>query len=516
MTQRRASLNLDNLQEVLSASPDGAKKGTMQFETPIAVARMLAIPLPRRRPIIADLQCGHGALLNATANDSTEHRLGVDIDPTAPGHFRSVIVANVCDLLPLFRDVGVKFPLVVLNPPYGLRWPTTHLPPPPAAGRRVGYSGRRLAEPHLDSTYATWLMAHSLLAPYGEGYLIANASTVELTMANCPLMQHAWWHLTMPNFFPDAPGLERVSVVYFAADHRHGPHRMELPSASLPELEAAVRQAALRRNSWIRGLHMDRTGSINEESGADIRERFAAAKQEWDRRQAALKGEHGEWNIYLRGGRIAIHLTPFQTLSGQVPKTFAEALYRLRGRTPLEMMVMRDTREALEQALHSKIWRVHPALLTALEKAREQFDDVRTPFTRPALAQRVGWLDEQDAIKCLRDWGTFEAGKSYSLNTVTFNGKKVEWREGKEGIEEILVTGQELAIMVNDGTAKHAFTHHVLKSEEPPAELSGTDHFHGLRDLLDHFELPDVPDLAMRQPARYAANLAVLSAIESS
>ncbi len=517
MTQRRASLNLDNLQEVLSASPDGAKKGTMQFETPVAVARLLSIPLPRRRPVIVDLQCGHGVLLNAARNDTTEHRLGVDIDPTSPGHHRSVIVANVCELLPLFRDVGIKFPLVVLNPPYGLRWPTTHLPAPPAAnGAKVGYSGRRLAEPHLDSTYATWLMAHQLLATYGEGYMIANADTVEKLLGHCPLANRIWWQLTMPNFFPETPGLERVAVVYFAADHRGGPQFTKLETNSTIELEKAVNKAAARRQSWINGTTIDRTGAGGDDVACiETAERFSAVKGEWAERQAALRGEAGEWNIYLRNGRIAINLTPFQTLSGQVPKALAESLFRLRNRTPLEMMVMRDTREALETALHSKIWKVQPLLMEALVKAREQFDDVRTPFTRPALAQRVGWLDEQDAIKCLHDWRTFEKGKSYEVTTITFTGKKIEWREGKDGMEEIFVSGQELAIMVNDGKAKHTFTHHALDPEELPEELAEAEKFHGLRDLLDHFELPDVPDLATRQPARYAANLVALAAIET-
>jgi hypothetical protein len=518
---RHASLHLDNLHEVLAASPDGASKGTMQFETPAEIARCLSLPLPRRRPIVTDLQCGHGALLQATANLTTEHHFGVDIDPTAAMRGRTVIVGNICEVFPLMQDVGLKLPLLALNPPFGLRWPATNLPRPKSGkGRALGsFSTRRLAEPHLDSTYATWLMAHQLLTSYGEGFLIGNAATLQRVIGPCPLADKIWWWLTLPNFFPDAPALENVAVLYFAADHRGGAHFTELQSNSTLELEAACAKTAARRHQMIRGTNIDRISvtMASEDADKETDNRFRAVKREWERRQAEARGEHGDWNIYLKNGRIAIYLTPFQNLSGQVSKQLAEALYKLRGRTPLELMVMRDTRVALEEALQSKIWRVDPALMAAMVVARASFEDVRTPFRRPALAQRVGWLDEQDTIRCLHPWKTFDIKESYALKTVTFIGKKAEWRDGKDGQEEVLVTGQEIAILIHDGTKWHAFTYHPVNQRQDglPGEIAGAKHFHGLRELLDHFVLPDVPDLAMRQPERYAENLRRLESIEA-
>ena len=230
--------------------------------------------------------------------------------------------------------------------------------------------------------------------------------------------------------------------------------------------------------------------------------------------------EHKDFNIYLRNGRIRTYLTPFQNLNGSVSKTLAESLFKLSGRTPIEMMVLRDSRVALEEAMRSGIWRVHPDVTAAIQAARAQYEDVRTPFNRPALAQRIGWLDEQDSIKCLTSWLGFEKGKFYSITTATFTGQKRELRQRalQAGMEEVLVSGQELAIKIGDGRVWHAFTHHPVNHEEGvlPEALHGVDKFHGLRDLLDHFEIPQVLDLPTRQPARYAELLRKLEQIEFS
>ena len=81
--QRGQSLRYDNIQETLDASPDALRVGNQQFETPRAVAEILALPLPPYRPVICDLQCARGNLLAAAKNDSTKHCLGVEHPETA-------------------------------------------------------------------------------------------------------------------------------------------------------------------------------------------------------------------------------------------------------------------------------------------------------------------------------------------------------------------------------------------------------------------------------------------------
>ena len=132
--QRGQKLHFDNLDEVLTSAKNARRKGTQQFETPREVAEALCLPLPPTRPMIVDLQCGHGALLHAAAltapRSDPRHLLGLDIDPTASipdchAKFpvnRRVIHGDFTKLAPLLLRVKARFDLLVLNPPFSLQW----------------------------------------------------------------------------------------------------------------------------------------------------------------------------------------------------------------------------------------------------------------------------------------------------------------------------------------------------------------------------------------------------------
>src|SRR4051812_13908724 len=85
---QKTNINPEIFQDMLDSAANAGSKGQSQFFTPTDWGQRLALPLPRNRAVIVDLNCGAGHLLQATANKTTQLLLGADIDPcrgvTAP------------------------------------------------------------------------------------------------------------------------------------------------------------------------------------------------------------------------------------------------------------------------------------------------------------------------------------------------------------------------------------------------------------------------------------------------
>lgn len=511
---RRQKLSFDNLGETLSAAKNASRLGTQQFETPPAVARALMLPLTPCRPVVADLECGHGALLGAAANETTRAVLGIDIDPTAfalprgwklvappaprvegtrgaaslPRPDTSVLHGDLQRLAPLLRETGWKADLFVLNPPFSLQW-------------KDG-----------DSTLVTWRLAQEFLGPAGEGLMLCNAATAERLILPDAYARRIWLHVTLPNFFPGTTSEMRIAALYFAADFEGEAHPVQLDTA-LPETLAPV-LAALPRKSILA-----RTATVRRawDCSSNTLPTWRAVSEEWKRILAEEKGERGGWNIRLDAhGRIRAHLTPFQKLSGAVPVRLAEELHGLDGQYPSALVVQKPSRLALQRAVSGApaIWRVHPDVTVAVEQAVRDYHAVRAPFIRLNAVQRIGYLDEEDEIACTTPGlEGFTPGRRYPLATETFEGRKLEMR-ARPGLpdEEVLSTGQELAIVLTDDLgARHCFTHYPPTGED---ERPAAEHHHLLTDLAAHFDIPDVPDVATVNPELYAENLRRLTALE--
>ena len=75
----------------------------------------------------------------------------------------------------------------------------------------------------------------------------------------------------------------------------------------------------------------------------------------WEVARDEYKIRHGgkprPFNIWLDpdSGVIRRHLTPFQTLTGTVPKKLVESLHLLEGQSPMALVVQKNTREALQR-----------------------------------------------------------------------------------------------------------------------------------------------------------------------
>ena len=522
---RKQSLHFDNLGEVLAASPDSLKRGQQQFETPLEIATVLCTLLPNKRITILDLQCGHGNLLRAAINKTTEHLFGIDIDPTAKISIPKTEIqrespceshllhADIGQIFPMFSEVNFKFDLAVLNPPFSLRWAASNFSSIPgiedaARAASFGSTGNRRG-PTIDSTLATYLMALDRMSTTGEAMMICNEATALRLIAPREEARHIWLWLTLPNFFSSTIQDMKIAVIYFAKDHHAAePHKLQFEKCP-----SALDLSGINRKQLISGQTIDTNRWLS--SGQEHRltvNPFDAVAGEWKRQKDEENGKR-EWNIKLaNNGRIQTWLTPFDRISGRVPVELVEELQKLHNKRPMELVVQRDQREALKRATEGNVWRVSPELAKAVTDAIESYNSQRAPFIRLNPVQRLGYLDESDSIECIGNGLIgFSKGKSYPLRSETIENVKIEIRKRPEtdSKERVEITGLELLFTVRDDHDQwHAFTQHEIEHR------SRIDHYHELTELLENFNIPNVPDVAEARPTLYQEYLNRLTLLE--
>ena len=498
--QRGQALHLDNLQETLDASPDAKRKGNQQFETPIEWAEALSVPLTQFRQVIADLNCGGGNLLRAAKNASTKTLLGVDLDPRSRSSEITTIIGDVNAVYPLLNEVETRFDLLVLNPPFSLRWQDVVGEYERGVGGYI--RGRKPPKPGklVDSTFQTYHMALELLSAQGEGMMICNAATATRLIGDD---EHIWLRLNLPNFFPGTDADMRVAVLYFTSQGRKDPlappETLELHTVTPMSLTEILKPFCFRADLWS-GTRVKSDWVANNNTVS----RFDITRSEWLRRDNEKKGKI-EWNISLgRDGLIYRYLTPFERMSDQrAPADLVDELDTLKGKNPMELVVQRNTRVALMRAVESGIWRVQPELIAAVHAAIIEYNGVRAPFVHLNEIQRLGYLDENDSITCKCAYSSFIQAASYPLSTVTFMGFKEEQRKRIDrSAETVEVTGQELLIKISDTMGKaHGFTQFPMTKDQMREHSIDTNHT--LQVLVDNFSIPEVADVSLTNPTLY-------------
>ena len=515
-----------NLQEILDSATNAAELGTSSFYTPPGHAEMFTIPLAKFHGACLDFEMGAGNLLRPLTG---QLKLGVDLDertrkPNGAEGVWQTACADVTKLYPLWRDVDFAADTITINPPFSLRWHSerlrglceSHVEAVAAVAKEV------LRKPTVDSTLASLLIALDRCTSKGEGYMVCNAGTArkflgdpdaDNTAAEAPaaaLREHIWLWLTVPGgFFENVLTDMEVAVIYFSPAH-YGDKPLHLiaPDNSPATLRNLLSTAAAMRYSLRRGASLTYQGDSCERTAG---KQFDAAKSEYG---ILWQGKEHPFNIWLGiDGTIQRHLTPFQAASRKVDRNQVNKLNAIQGQRPMALVVQRATRAALLSVIRSEIWKVDPALLEQVEKAVGEYNAVRAPFYPLNDVQRLGYLDEEDAIAC-RDGmqGDFTAGKSYQLATstrkVTRKGSKLSPVTGNK--QELELTGVELFITITDnGGNIHEFTH-----RKPGDDGDGSAFHHDLETLVRHFTIPDVPDVARLRPQEYERALTELGELE--
>ena len=373
------------------------------------------------------------------------------------------------------------------------------------------------------------LVALDLCTPYGEGMLIGNNATLQRLLfepgaPHAAVAAHVWAYLVIPGNpmtarkncqWQEDKGFA-TGVLYFAREHTGGPRRYAWPQ--LPD--RAYRQGAELRKAYL--------------GSGTAAERWQAAKDKAG--EAASNKPKVPWNLWLVGGTIHTVLSLFEKHSQKIDKRQVQRLFALNGRTPMDLVIQRNTRDELLEVAERSGWRVQPELLAAVRDAIQQYHASRAPLYPLPEIQRLGYLDEEDAIECKTDLNDprsqavlFRKGERYPLRSETVSISRTVTRPnsftGED--EELQYSGQELAFLITapDGS-EWSFMEARLR-DDPKTTIgnakkmkdnrnAGTAVDFSLQDLVAHFLIPEVPDVAAMQPAAYEAFLGQLDEIEAA
>ncbi len=532
--EQKTSINPACLQQMFDSAANAKEKGQSQFFTPPEFGRLLADLLPNHRRTVVDLSCGKGHLLHACATPESVDLLGCDIDPVAlkflnlPKHSsqlsQSKITGDLTKLFPLLVDVRFQADCFVLNPPFGLHWyrrqlTTLSQSECPAVARSFSVRDGQCPAECIDSTIATLMIALDRCTVRGEGFLIANEATLQrlLFAPLAPyqeLARHIWAHLTFTgNVMTGSTHGQwdnefNTGVIYFARAHQDGPQYTRHFDSLPPELPGGLREHRHDADIYLPYHQHSDTGL-----------EWAAARDEWERLNG--RAEY-PFNIWLDSAHhIHTHLSLYDDRNPRIPKGVAERLHSLNGKSPMQLVLQRATRKTLEEAVYGGIWRVEPALQTAVSQAVHEYHAQRAPLYPLPEVQRLGYLDELDFITCRRTlkrksvW--FQAGKDYPVETKTGTVTRKTMRPNLKGEMELVeYTGSELFFLLTDEQGvKQVFVEQRLINEDTDLSKAGLPDCEpiSLEKLVEHFVIPEVADVATVNPAGYAASLAQLDQI---
>lgn len=567
MRQQGNSINPANIQHFLDSAENAAQMGQRQFFTPPDLAKALLAPIGRNAATaVVDLMHGSGHLLEAPRK---EWRFGIDVDARSPAHCKGkglrTYQADVTRWYPLAAAANFQADLMLLNPPFSLRWDLSRLSAladSPVEGVAAAYAAARKAGTHIDSTPATLMIALDRLSRDGEGYLICNASTArrffgdpesspQSTIVNrqssifSPLMRYLWAWAEIPGAVYEGQNSSfTTAVLYFSRSHgtlnspAYRPLRLplyvETPSADPDTVATSLRRfaddAALHRfGSRIQSDYQ----AIKADAIADVWDGISAEYH------ALHHGARPAFNIRIApNGTIATHLDPFRKHAYVHDRQLLSTLHGLHGQLPSALVVQQASRAALKHAIHSGVWRVEDAVLDAVAEALREYDAVRAPFYRPNPVQALGWIDEESELVCsangipgihkgdrlpLRTW--IEDTLWHATRT-SLGGKAEAFESrGRELVVELTATDGTLHLFHvrrDDATAQldqAAIDATILRrieqaqAKSAPKEADNLRH-HDIRALLDHFHIPIPADIAETRPEEYQANLAALTQLE--
>ena len=406
---------------------------------------------------------------------------------------------------------------MVLNPPWSLQWSAERLGPLGQSRLPSVTAAFAAAGKAIDATLAAILIALDLLHDNGAALLIANEATLQRLVfepqaPGNPIVKHIWRHDVFAgnpmtgrehgNYSPGWPVRRsdfQTGVIYFTPNHDLGPSENEAPASY-----SFASRSETTLEAW------------------DALRSFAETQN----------GRRSAHNLSLRNGAIAVDLSLYDEAIVRVTPDLAEVAKRLNdldGKNPLQVVMLRNERKFILGLLdpdRGLPWTVSPDLAAAVRAALDNYNRERSPLVPLPEIQRLGWLDEQDDILCRKDlfapgsesdFPIFRVGARYPLSSLTVPVERMEWRANLAGVEEELeLTGQELSLIVS---SDRDVVFMEGRLQKPGVKIGGKpgDQYidFTLQQLVDHFEIPEVPDLATLRRAEYQQRVAVLDALEA-
>jgi predicted RNA methylase len=548
MKDSKSSIPLSVVQEVLESAKNAADKGVSEYSTPMSLAKILRIPLPKFIETVCDLTAGRGQLAGGVADETTTHLLLCEIQRTTnvkienrPVYLSldwSRITGDVTKVYSLLRSVDWKTDLFVLNPPFSLHFYKENLADlahSELADVRSAFAvdDPQVGRKQIDSTIATLLIALDRSSSRGEGFLIGNNSTLERLIfkdgAIYGMLKKYVWLRAVLNGNPmtgrDGDNWNegfQTGIIYFAQSHESGP-QMDLSNIhNTEELAAKLKTASEIRHRLRNGPCIIYANSGHRGSASA----WAACKTEWDAQQ---RKDRSDWNIFLDGDIIKTSLSRYdEALENiSVNKKDAAALFRMNGANPMSLVLQSETRAALVRATRGDIWRVQPELTAEVDRCISEYSAARAPLYALSDVQRLGYCDEEKFIRCKKELRSkkdcllWAPGLTYEMRTKTVTVERTTEKPNLAGtMETILLSGAELIIEIKgeDGEfhsfldARHSRPGVTVTLVGSYSELKAE---FNLQDLLETFTIPEVNDVSITSRETYESNKAMLGKIQA-
>lgn len=413
--QMGTGINPANLQEMLDSASNAAARGQAQFFTPIWLGELIGEMLGPIRPHICDLSSGAGHLLIGTCNSTTKVLMGVDIDPVRttpskkPHPSINKIVGDIADVAPMLHKIRFECGTIVLNPPWSLNLPKEKfdfLLDANIHSVRVAY--RQIESKSIDATAALILSGLHFSTHDGDLVVIANGATIDRFFDRGPLANlrhHIWARIdAVGNLMTDSKqdnwGNDfTTTILFMAKGHAVGCRYHPEICKDMDALKKAFKGADRYEQRGAPELFKEHRASQTTEPY------FWAVKEEVETLAAAKAKRPGGYNIYLtKDGTIGTYLSVYTTRAGVVDTKLANELHSLGGKTPLQLVMQREQRQALTAAINGTTWRVDPQLPKLVDAAIRDYHSIRAPMYPLSKVQCLGYLDEENSIVCSQDF----------------------------------------------------------------------------------------------------------------
>jgi hypothetical protein len=493
-----------------------------------AVTNELRLALPQFKTNLCDLNAGRGEFLAGLHDHSTTAALVCD-----KGAHTSVkmdrqgmvpmevyrITGDICDLYPVLLDTNWTCDLFAMRLPSGVLWPRSK------CEFLAKSEWETVAEvwkgnpdkKQIPAALALWLIAFDRMTERGEGMVLLPKKDVDSFAADFPafsaLSRHIWLVLDISArlFDEDAAVEDEFCAVYFAKAHTMGTMVHSPRIRTLGHLNAACSNAGNRRTAYRQGYSVSGSMLVNKDSALI----WDAVRTEWNRRTDP--NPRTDYHVWLEPGtdKIKAQITRFDRFAKSVPSQAALLTFnQIMGRTPSELVLQNTTRQTLLSIVKGGVWRIDPDLMAAVDKVLADYETVRSPLVPLPASQRLAWLDEVTTIKCTKDLHhkyrtLFQAGQSYPTRACTVLIERMTQKPNMAGeMENILCNGTEMLLSI-EGEDRREYNfldgRHIKEdidvtransSARVPIDFP-------LQRLLEHFEIPDVPDVSETKAGEY-------------
>jgi hypothetical protein len=459
---------------VLGTTAHGQAAGLQQYFSPPELSEFCQQALGGAGEPVLDVTAGDGSLLGAWDRHLC---FGVEVDPdqaeAAKGRY-TPLRGDLQRLYPLLRASGLRFPRVLANPPWGLRWQVGSL------------NGGKPAS----STLLAYKMALGLLAQGGEGALITAATRFRREVEPDEDAELVWCTIEVPDLFEGVRAKSLIALFTEASIRKRGkPLAFKAKRAELCQLLDEIGAARKRRVAvGDPCLH-----------GQIARTTFETIATEHERRRSAERSKRPRYDVSLRGKRLSVRLSAFAKVA-------------LRENEGYQAMIAAEgfDRKALSYlALNLSDWRmvarcagegmltIDPALDAAAKRALAEIERELCPLYEVRPQMRLGFLEDLERIRCRRSdlKRGFRADESYPISTCSQVHSSSEERpyEKRDGTTEIRTFVERRKLL------------RITIAEEVFDE--GKD---SIEYLLKHFEIPDPGHIGERYPEECARARAIL------